>query len=71
MTIERYLSAGVGETKTKKQAPKFAGKWKNRLHSEMELAVDTDGDVSGKYRTGVGAPQPTEEFDLRASSPVT
>jgi hypothetical protein len=31
----------------------------------MELAVDTDGDVTGKYRTGVGRPGPTEEFDLK------
>lgn len=64
MSIERYLSEGIGETKSNERPPNFAGKWKNRLHSEMELAVDTDGDVSGKYRTGVGAPQPTEEFDL-------
>jgi hypothetical protein len=31
----------------------------------MELFVDGDGDVSGLYRTAVGQPQPTEEFDLK------
>jgi hypothetical protein len=42
----------------------FNGKWHNELHSEMTLTVDAQGNVSGKYRTGVGTPGSTEEFEL-------
>jgi hypothetical protein len=42
----------------------FNGKWRNDLHSEMDLSVDGAGAVTGVYRTGVGSPSPTEEFDL-------
>ena len=42
----------------------FNGTWKNELESEMNLTVDAQGNVSGKYRTGVGAPGPVEEFSL-------
>ena len=42
----------------------FNGTWKNELKSEMTLNVDAQGNVSGKYRTGVGAPGPIEEFSL-------
>jgi len=42
----------------------FNGRWRNQLHSEMDLAVDAVGSVTGKYRTGVGSPSPTQEFDL-------
>lgn len=42
----------------------FNGKWRNELHSEMTLEVDAQGNVTGKYKTGVGTPTPSEEFDL-------
>jgi hypothetical protein len=42
----------------------FNGKWRNELNSEMNLTVDADGSVTGNYRTGVGTPSPSEEFDL-------
>lgn len=42
----------------------FNGIWRNELESEMHLAVDPKGNVSGKYKTGVGTPGPSEEFDL-------
>ena len=42
----------------------FSGKWKNNLKSDMDIAVDASGKVTGKYRTGVGNPTPAEEFDL-------
>lgn len=43
----------------------FNGLWRNELSSEMELAVDkATGNVAGVYRTGVGTPQPTEDFEL-------
>src|SRR5205814_2367998 len=41
----------------------FDGTWKNELTSDMTIKV-TAGRVTGKYRTGVGSPSPTEEFDL-------
>ena len=31
----------------------------------MELTVDSDGDMIGVYRTGVGLPSPSAEFDLK------
>lgn len=43
--------------------PDFNGRWQNELNSEMELTV-SGVKVLGKYRTGVGLPTPTEEFDL-------
>ncbi|MGF6189312.1 avidin/streptavidin family protein [Serratia sp. 2723] len=42
----------------------FDGKWRNELNSEMELKINANGAVSGKYKTGVGAPGKTEEFEL-------
>lgn len=42
----------------------FNGKWYNELKSEMDLTVNAHGNVSGKFRTGVGEPDPSEEFDL-------
>jgi hypothetical protein len=42
----------------------FSGKWRNQLDSEMEIATDASGRVTGRYRTNVGSPKPTEEFDL-------
>lgn len=42
----------------------FNGKWRNELNSEMNLTVDVQGNVTGKYKTGVGTPAPTEEFNL-------
>lgn len=42
----------------------FNGKWRNELHSEMHLTVNAQGNVIGKYKTGVGTPTPSEEFDL-------
>ena len=66
MAIENHIKEGIGEKASKAgSAVNFNGIWKNRLDSEMELTVDTDGDVIGKYRTGVGKPAPTEEFDLK------
>ncbi len=42
----------------------FNGRWRNELCSEMQLNVDEEGNVSGKYKTAVGNPDPGEEFDL-------
>ena len=48
-------------------APKdvdFKGTWGNDLNSEMVLHVDSEGRVTGTYKTGVGQPDPTESFPL-------
>jgi len=42
----------------------FNGEWINELGSLMDLTVDKKGNVSGKFKTNVGKPSPTEEFDL-------
>lgn len=42
----------------------FSGKWHNQHNSDMTLKVSADGRITGKYRTGVGAPTPAEEFPL-------
>jgi hypothetical protein len=41
----------------------FEGTWENGLESTMELSV-SGNNVTGIYRTNVGSPKPTEEFDL-------
>ncbi len=42
----------------------FSGKWHNQHASEMNLTINSHGRVIGKYATGVGAPTPSEQFDL-------
>lgn len=41
----------------------FNGVWRNELNSDMTLKV-VRGKVTGRYRTGVGQPGPTEQFPL-------
>lgn len=41
----------------------FEGRWENELGSEVELSISGNR-LSGVYRTNVGSPEPTEEFDL-------
>ncbi|MEJ8474433.1 avidin/streptavidin family protein [Roseibium algae] len=41
----------------------FNGTWENGLGSEMDLVVNVNL-LSGEYRTNVGLPAPSEEFDL-------
>ena len=66
MAIEKYLKATIGsKPSVVSDKPSFTGKWVNTLDSEMELAVSITGELTGSYKTGVGAPQPTEEFDLK------
>ena len=66
MAIERHLNEGIGtRPSVTGTTVDFSGTWKNRLDSEMELAVATNGDVIGEYKTGVGQPAPSEEFDLK------
>jgi hypothetical protein len=42
----------------------LSGKWHNQYGSMMDVTVTPDGRMRGKYRTGVGSPNPSEEFDL-------
>jgi Avidin family len=41
----------------------FTGTWSNDLDSEMTLQLD-ENKVTGKYKTAVGQPSKSEEFDL-------
>lgn len=41
------------------------GTWYNQHGSELELEVDGEGRVTGRFRTGVGTPAPVEEFEVR------
>jgi len=41
----------------------FEGTWENLLGSQMEISVD-ENKLSGVYRTKVGAPTPSQEFEL-------
>jgi hypothetical protein len=63
------MLSAFAKVKTLPTAPKptvnFAGKWVNELGSEMTLSVTPTGEVSGTYRTAVGAPGGSEKFDLR------
>lgn len=42
----------------------LSGKWYNQHDSELDLSVETDGRLRGKFRSGVGFPQLDEEFDV-------
>ncbi|MEW6267778.1 MAG: avidin/streptavidin family protein [Thermodesulfobacteriota bacterium] len=42
----------------------FSGKWFNQHGSMMDLRIDASGRVTGIYRTGVGTPKPSAQFDL-------
>lgn len=63
MRIEKHLIAGRKTRKIPHPIIDFSGVWTNRLGSEMELTV-SDGKITGVYRTAVGEPSPTEEFEL-------
>jgi Avidin family len=40
----------------------ISGKWYNQHGSELDLRVASDGRLSGTLRSGVGFPDPSEEF---------
>ena len=42
----------------------FNGTWLNELGSELHLEVDGQGRVTGTFQTAVGAPQPTQKFEV-------
>ncbi|GAB5566167.1 MAG: avidin/streptavidin family protein [Winogradskyella sp.] len=42
----------------------LTGVWENQLDSEMTLIMESSGSLSGKYKTAVGKPSDSEEFDL-------
>lgn len=60
----RYFSTIRAAAGAPAPSVNFNGKWRNELDSEMNLIVDARGNVSGKFKTGVGAPSPAEVFDL-------
>lgn len=63
MGIEKHLMVEKRPSDAPPPIIDFSGTWVNRLGSEMTLTV-TDGNVTGCYRTAVGEPSPTEEFEL-------
>ncbi|MGF1884734.1 avidin/streptavidin family protein [Photobacterium profundum] len=64
MHIDKYLNENK-KVSSQVSNVSFEGVWRNRLDSEMELFLDTSGNLQGVYRTGVGSPSPKEEFDLK------
>lgn len=64
MALLKHLIQGFHSKPGPVPTVDFTGKWKNNLGSEMELEALTNGRVKGIYRTGVGQPAPTEEFEL-------
>jgi hypothetical protein len=42
----------------------IAGKWYNQHGSEIELATYGAGRIRGTFRSGVGVPDPEEEFEV-------
>ena len=42
----------------------LSGRWYNQHGSELDLSVEADGLLHGKFRSGVGFPQPDEDFDV-------
>ena len=42
----------------------LAGKWYNQHGSELDLRVGSDGQLTGTLRSGVGFPDPSEEFKV-------
>jgi len=64
MNIEKNLIASYRSIPNPSTIVDFDGIWRNGLGSEMDLSVDQTGNVTGTYKTNVGAPTPTEEFPL-------
>lgn len=42
----------------------LSGTWHNQHASEMDITISATGKVTGKYRTAVGVPQPSDTFEL-------
>ncbi len=40
------------------------GRWYNQHGSELDVTVDAEGRLHGKFRSGVGFPQAEEEFEV-------
>jgi avidin family protein len=45
----------------------IAGRWYNQHGSEMDLQVDSRGHIHGTFRSGVGFPEPGEQFEVIGS----
>ena len=63
--VEQWLAWKTEGLKVDRPVVNFSGTWNNKLGSTMELEVDAHGNVTGMYRTAVGAPGKYEEFPLR------
>jgi hypothetical protein len=43
---------------------RFDGKWYNQHGSELDITVDRDHRIRGHFRSGVGFPEPGEQFEI-------
>lgn len=62
MSIE--ASFGLASRSGATPSVDFAGRWKNQHGSSMELTVDGQGSVRGRFRTAVGVPSPGDAYPL-------
>lgn len=63
MLIELILEQAVDQTDPKPPTSRFAGCWRNRLGSELDLAVENH-EVTGRFRSGVGVWNPPADFHV-------
>jgi hypothetical protein len=47
--------------------PGWVGRWQNESGSELEVQAVADGQVTGRYRTDLGAPEETSWFPVTGS----
>ena len=64
MLIELILEQAVEQTDPTHPASRFAGRWRNRLGSELDLVIE-DHNVSGTFRSGVGVWNPPTGFHVQ------
>ena len=61
MRLESHLGPRV---RPRGERVDFSGRWKNQHGSEMELRMGPGDRLTGSYHTAVGAPSPSQEFEL-------
>ena len=47
--------------------PGWSGRWQNESGSELEVLAVSDGQLRGRYRTDLGAPEETSWFPVTSS----
>ncbi|MGV0653541.1 avidin/streptavidin family protein [Mycolicibacterium thermoresistibile] len=62
--VLQHISGLRKSAQTSGRPVDFNGTWLNELGSELHLEVDGQGRVTGTFQTAVGAPQPTQKFEV-------